>query len=273
MKIGRIVFIAVVAVSMAAIALAGEVKVTGTNISLKVPKGWTADTSPSSGPMIVLYSKPLEGFKAMINLSADDLGGKSPQVWLAEYKSGLAQNIGKFRIVKEGDRQLGGAPYYALDFRGMQGKAMLHWLQVIHFQEGKAWIFSAVTLERQTKIYMRTFQRTFSSIYFPPPPPENFAAQVSSETEVTLSWTAHPLAKGGYEIQRRDAQMGVWKTIATVPVGTSTYTDTEPECEMKLLYRVKCLNPKGDSNWSVEVPAILGVCPVELEGATPEVNK
>jgi len=258
MKVCKLV--AVVLVFLAGIVIAAEVKVPNTGISINTPPGWTADTSPSGGPLIILSSEPMQGFKATINLSADDLGGKTPEAWLAEYKDGLRQNIGEFRIAKEGKRTFGGAPYYAIDFGGKQGETMHHWLQVIHFQEGKAWIFSGNTLERYVNIYTPVFQKAFSSIYFPPPAPENIIAQVLSPTQVILTWSAQALAKGGYEIQRRDAQMGVWQTVAKVPENTTTYSDSTVGCGSEVRYRIKCLNPKGDSNWSNEVPAVLGVC-------------
>jgi len=271
MKVFKSIFV-IGLVFMVSIALAGEVKIPNTNISINAPQGWTADTAPPRGQLIVLSSEPLQGFKATINLATDDLGGQTPQAWLAEYKNGLSQNIGEFYIVKEGERKLGGAPYYAIEFRGKQGAVMIHWLQVIHFQEGKAWIFSANSMERYVSIYMPVFQKAFSSIFFPPPPPENVNAQVLSPTQVILTWSAQPLAQGGYEIQRRDAMMGVWQTITKVPENTTTYTDSTIGCGTEVRYRIKCLNPKGDSNWSAEVPAVLGVCSAAT-GEQPVPNK
>jgi len=262
MSIRKTGLIMIAGILTATMVFAATIKVPNTNISINSPKGWTADTSPRGGALFILYSEPLQGFKSMISLSKDPLSGKTAGAWMAEYKAGLAKNIGDIKIVKEGEKKLGGAPYTVIEFRGMQGEVMLHWLQAIHFQEGYAWIFSGVTRERHTDIYMKRFQRAFSSIYFPPPPPENLVAQVVGETEVTLAWTTHPLAVNGYEIQRRDAQFGVWETVATLSAGISSHTDATLECGTEVRYRIKCLNPKGDSNWSSEASATMGVCPV-----------
>ena len=264
----RSIILIVVAVIFAAAIVVATVTVPGTGISIDAPKGWTANTSPPEGTLLILYSKPLEKFKSTISLSAEDLSGKSTQAWMAGYKSGLAAHIDEFKLIKEGEKTIGGAPYSVLEFRGKQGSAMLHWLQAVHFQEGKVWIFSAVTLERQYDLYRRRIQKTYSTIYFPPPPPENFAAQVLSETEIALSWTSHPLAKGGYEIQRRSGPLDTWQTIAKVPAGSSNYNDMNLACGTEMRYRIKCLNPRGDSNWSDDASAVLQICPVETDVPT-----
>jgi len=242
-----------------------EVNVPGTGISVKVPPGWTVDTQPRGGPFLVLYSPAVEGFKSTVNLSAEKLDGKSSQEWLSEYKAGLQKHVDDYKMIKEGHRNLGGLDYYAIEFRGMQGAVMLHWLQAIRFQGGKAWIFSGVTREKLADGYLRTFQEVFGSVYFPPPPPGDLTAELihsvgEGPAGVLLTWADTPLAEGGYEIQRRNARLGAWRTIAVVPAGTVTYTDSIGQCGLEVRYRVRALNPKGDSDWSKEITVVAGEC-------------
>ncbi len=257
-------------------ATAREVKVSGTDISLDVPKGWTADSQPEGGPMLILYSPVVEGFKSTINLSSERLAGKSSEEWLSGYKEGLQKHVDDYKLIKEGPRTLGGLEYHAMEFRGIQGSVMLHWLQVIRFQNDKAWIFSGVTREKLADGYLKIFKKVYSSIYFPPPPPGELTAELmlagdEEAAAVMLAWAETPLAEEGYEIQRRNARLGAWKTIATVPAGTITYTDSMLQCGIEVKYRVRALNPNGNSDWSEEVSVVPGECGVatdekEIEG-------
>lgn len=262
--IGVLVF----ALFVAGVAIAAPMKVPNTGITIEVLPGWTVDTSGGRGNLILIKDKPLQGFSAMISLSVEDIYGKAQDQWLTEYKTGLAQSVTDLKIIKQGPVKLGGVDYLAIEFRGMQGKVMLHWMQVIHIQEGKAWIFTGTSLERFADIYMPKFQKAFSTIYFPPPPPADFVATTSGPAAIQLAWKDVSSDETGFVIQRRDAQLGAWADITTVAPNTTTYVDqTGIVCKTEYRYRIKSLNPRGDSNWSGEVSGATAPCPEPVPGA------
>lgn len=248
------------------IASAEPYKVANTGITIEVLPGWTVDSSGQGGTLFILKDKPLQGFSAMLNLVTEDLYGKSADAWLTEYKTGLAQAVKELHIIKQGPIKLNDVEYLAIEFRGFQGKVMLHWLQVIHIQEGKAWIFTGTTLERYSDIYIPKFQKMLSTIYFPPPPPEDFSARGAGPTSIQLSWKDVLGNEVGYIIQRRDGSGGSWQNIATVQPNSTSYLDQNLTCGTEYFYRIKSLNPRGDSNWSGEVAGTTEACPQEPAG-------
>ena len=269
MKSRKVVIVGLIlGLFVAGVALAEQAKVPNTGITIEVLPSWSVDTSGGRGNLITIKDKPLQGFSAMINLVAEDIYGKAPDQWLTEYKTNLGTAVKELAIIKQGPVKLGGVDYLAIEFRGMQGKAMLHWMQVIHIQEGKAWIFTGTSLERYANIYMPKFQKAFSSIYFPPPPPADFVAATASPTSIQLKWKDVSVEETGFVIQRRDASTGSWADIATVPSHTTAYTDqTGLTCKTDYHYRIKTLNPRGDSNWSGEIAGSTAPCPEPVPGA------
>ena len=252
-----------VAVLVVGLAVAETVKVPNTGITIETLPGWKVEPSPEGGALIVIKDKPLGRFQAMINLVAEDLYGKDADSWLNEYKADLAQAVKDLHIIKQGPIKLGSVDYLAIEFRGMQGKAMLHWLQVIHIQEGRAWIFTGTSLERYADVYMPKFQKTFSTIYFPPPPPADFVASTVSDTGIQLNWTDVSMDEVGFVIQRRDAMMGTWQNVATAPPDSISWVDEGLTCATEYRYRIKSLNPRCDSNWSGEIAGTTDICPPE----------
>lgn len=279
MKAKTIVTAITLILATVGIGFAETARIANTGITIDVLPGWKVDATGGRGNLIVIKDKPMEGFQAMINLMAEDLYGKPSDQWLTEYKTGLGQSVKDLHIIKQGPVKLGGVDYLAIEFRGMLGKSMLHWMQVIHIQEGKAWIFTGTCLERYVDIYMPKFQQAFSSIYFPPPPPEEFMATNSTVDSVQLTWRDVSSDETGFVIQRRDAQLGAWADVATVPANSGSYVDANGlKCGTEYRYRIKSMNPRGDSNWSGEVggttaacmdPTIIPAPPGDLPGSTP----
>lgn len=262
-KTGKMWFVLVALLVTVVIAHAETYKVANTGIIIEVLPEWTVDSSGQGGTLFILKDKPLQGFSAMLNLVAEDLYGKSADAWLTEYKTGLAQAVKELNIIKQGPIKLNDVEYLAIEFRGFQGKVMLHWLQVIHIQEGKAWIFTGTSLERYSDIYIPKFQKMMSTIYFPPPPPEDFSVRGAGPNSIQLNWKDVLGNEVGYIIQRRDAQGGTWQTIATVQPNATSYLDENLTCGTEYFYRIKSLNPRGDSNWSGEAASITDACPQE----------
>lgn len=264
MYLKKIFAMASIIVLAAAIANAGEITVPGTGILITPPAGYTQGAA--SGDMLLLFMAPpmAQDFKASLSVSKDPLEGKAGDAWLAEYKAGLSKQMTEFKIIQESNVNLGGkengSTYTVIEFRGTIKATPLHWLQAIHFQAGYAWIFSGMTRESYATIHAKQFKSAFSSIYFPPAPPEGFRAQALSETQVILTWNPVQLARGGFEIQRADST-GVWQTVAKAAPGSVTYTDTLVDCGLDVKYRIRCLNAKGNSDWSAEAQATLQVCP------------
>lgn len=259
-RIGLIVLVLLV---VAVTASAETHKVANTGITIEVLPGWTVDSSGQGGTLFIFKDKPLQGFSAMLNLVTEDLYGKSADTWLTEYKTGLAQAVKELHIIKQGPIKLNDVEYLAIEFRGFQGKVMLHWLQLIHIQEGKAWIFTGTSLERYSDIYIPKFQKMMSTIYFPPPPPEDFMARGTGPTSIQLTWKDVLGNEVGYIIQRRDGATGMWQNIATIQPNSTSYLDENLTCGTEYFYRIKSLNPRGDSNWSGEVAGTTDVCPPE----------
>ena len=256
------------ALVVAGVAFAAPTKVPNTGITIEVLPGWAVDASGGRGNLILIKDKPLQGFSAMISLAVEDIYGKDQDSWLTEYKTNLGKAVAKLEIIKQGPVKLGGVNYLVIEFRGMQGKVMLHWMQVIHIQEGKAWIFTGTSLERFSNIYMPKFQKAFSTIYFPPPPPSDFVATTSSPTAIQLTWKDVSSDETGFVIQRRDAQLGAWADIATAPPNSASYLDqTGLACKTEYRYRIKSLNPRGDSNWSGEIAGTSAPCTEPVPGA------
>jgi len=261
----------ILALSLAGVAIASPVKVPGTGISIEPLPTWDVDTSGKGGTLLVIKDRKLiEGFPAMIKLVSEDLYGKTPDAWQIQYKTELNQAIKDLRILKQGPVKLGGVDFLVIEFSGMQGKAMLHYLQAIHIQEGKAWIFTGISLERRSDIYVPKFQKMLSSIYFPPPPPGDFVASASTPNSIQLTWKDVSADETAFVIQRQNAADGTWADITNVGPNTTSYTDQNLTCNTEYRYRVKTLNPRGDSNWSGEVAGKTAICveaPAPPQGA------
>ncbi len=244
-----------------AVAHAKTAKVPNTNITIDPPPGWTVDTSSGSEALIVLRGGKITGFVPTINLVAEDIYGKSPDTWFTQYQSELAQEVKELHIINKGHVKLNDVDYMIIEFRGTVGTAPLHFLQAIHIQEGKAWIFTGTILQRYADKFVPRFQKAFSSIYFPPPPPGDFRVASADATAITVAWTDVSNDETGFVIQRRNAAMGSYQTISTGPPDAGSFSDSDLGCGTKYRYRIKTLNPRGDSNWSKDLSASTAPCP------------
>ena len=90
----------------------------------------------------------------------------------------------------------------------------------------------------------------------PPPPPAPPAAPTglsatSTTTTVSLSWTDSSTTEEGFTVQRcRGDGCADFTTIATLPAGTTTYSDSGLSAETAYSYRVRSFNAGGASAWS-----------------------
>ena len=85
----------------------------------------------------------------------------------------------------------------------------------------------------------------------PPSAPSDLAAEATSPTEVSLSWTDNSDNEDGFKIERKQ-EGGTFSVIATLPPNTTTYTDTGLTPDTTYTYRVRAYNSFGYSDYSNE---------------------
>lgn len=93
-----------------------------------------------------------------------------------------------------------------------------------------------------------------------PAPPSNLTATVSTTTSIVLTWTNNATNAANFEIERR-AGTGAFSLLITVPVTSSTYTNSGLTPGTTYTYRVRATNTfglpavTGNSDWSNEATA------------------
>jgi FtsP/CotA-like multicopper oxidase with cupredoxin domain len=78
----------------------------------------------------------------------------------------------------------------------------------------------------------------------PPAPPSNLITIRLSATSLRLTWVDNSLNESGFVVQKR-VGAGPWTTLATLPAGTVTYTDTTWRATQAAQYQVIAVNTVG----------------------------
>jgi hypothetical protein len=102
----------------------------------------------------------------------------------------------------------------------------------------------------------------------PPVPlaPTGLSARAILSTQIHLIWTDTSGNESGFELQRR-TYSGAWVTIATLPVNSTSYTDTGLTPSELYIYRVRSFNAGGPSqNWSNQAWTEASVLPKAPSG-------
>jgi FtsP/CotA-like multicopper oxidase with cupredoxin domain/fibronectin type 3 domain-containing protein len=80
----------------------------------------------------------------------------------------------------------------------------------------------------------------------PPAAPTNLRATSVTAAQVVLAWTDNANNETGYYVERSSVS-GVWSRIATLPMGTTGYTDRSVASNTRYSYRVLAYNSGGNS--------------------------
>jgi serine protease AprX len=84
-----------------------------------------------------------------------------------------------------------------------------------------------------------------------PPAPSGLVGTATSSSSVDLSWTDNAIDDIRLELQRcQGARCSSFVTVATLPPGTSAYTDTGLAAVTPYSYRIRAVNDGGASPWS-----------------------
>jgi fibronectin type 3 domain-containing protein len=89
-----------------------------------------------------------------------------------------------------------------------------------------------------------------SSTSAAPSAPSNLAATVDSPSEINLTWDLGDATDTAVIIERAAGVSGSYQTLATLPGGENTFTDTSCWASTTYTYRVKARNAAGDSGYS-----------------------
>ena len=83
-----------------------------------------------------------------------------------------------------------------------------------------------------------------------PSKPYLLSVNVSSSTELTLSWTDGSTNESSFKIERSLNGVSSWTQIATVSANVITYSDTGLASQTKYYYRARAYNAAGNSDYS-----------------------
>jgi hypothetical protein len=87
--------------------------------------------------------------------------------------------------------------------------------------------------------------------------PSSLGARGLSPTRIDLEWTDNSEEEIGFEIERK-GPTGNWASVATVPAGTTQFSDTGMAPHRSYRYRVRAVGADGISDWSNEASADAG---------------
>lgn len=80
-----------------------------------------------------------------------------------------------------------------------------------------------------------------------PAKPTNLVAAPVSYTQINLNWTDNSNNETGFEIFRSNSPFSNFVTIATVPAGVSSYSDTALKFNTKYYYKIRAIGQFGES--------------------------
>jgi PKD repeat protein len=83
-----------------------------------------------------------------------------------------------------------------------------------------------------------------------PAAPSNLAATADSPSEINLTWDLGDTTDTNVVIERETSTSGTFQTLAVLPGGENTFTDTSCWASTTYTYRVKARNAAGDSAYT-----------------------
>jgi titin len=86
--------------------------------------------------------------------------------------------------------------------------------------------------------------------------PENVKANPVSATQIDLTWTLAAGDGEGFVLERSSGGNEAYRVIASLPVSTTSYSDTNRTASTRYYYRIKTVDSAGSSPYSVEVSAV-----------------
>jgi hypothetical protein len=105
-----------------------------------------------------------------------------------------------------------------------------------------------------------------------PTPATGLTAHTVSLTQIDLSWADNSTDETGFELQRR-GNSSIWATVATLPVNTTSYSDTGLTPLTTYLYRVRSTNGSGPAAyWSNEAWTDTALPPAAPTGLSGRIN-
>jgi hypothetical protein len=104
----------------------------------------------------------------------------------------------------------------------------------------------------------------------PPADPSDLAARAVSSSQIDLNWTDNATDESAYVVERSlDGSTGWTQLGSTLPVDSTSYSDTGLSGSTTYHYRVKATNATGDSGYSNTASATTNVAP---PGPSPILN-
>jgi len=113
-----------------------------------------------------------------------------------------------------------------------------------------------------------------STLDQPPAAPSDLEAVVVSGNEVFLQWVDNADNETGFRVHRREGTTGPYPYIATLPVDTTTYTDTTVQPDTEYTYYIIAFNDGGyfgNTNY-VTVTTTYNLEDLTLDDADPAVT-
>jgi hypothetical protein len=89
-----------------------------------------------------------------------------------------------------------------------------------------------------------------TAISGPPAAPSNLTAISAGCNSIKLTWLDNSGNEANFELLRSTSQNGFYSMVATLPVNTTTFTNTGLIKGRKYYYKVRAINAAGNSSWS-----------------------
>jgi hypothetical protein len=94
--------------------------------------------------------------------------------------------------------------------------------------------------------------------------PSALTAVTTNWNAIALSWQDNAVNETGFEIERRPGTNGTYSLLASLPAGTTRFTDTNVSSRATYQYRVRAVNAGGTSGYSGELLLTTPPSPIEL---------
>ncbi|HWQ33109.1 MAG TPA: fibronectin type III domain-containing protein, partial [Blastocatellia bacterium] len=99
--------------------------------------------------------------------------------------------------------------------------------------------------------YTNTASATTQAASSPPAAPTSLTATAASKSQINLAWTDNSNNEDGFKIERcQGSGCTNFAQIATVPAGTTSFSNTGLSSGTVYTYRVRAYNSSGDSAYS-----------------------